>query len=184
MLVGITYLMTSVTLALITLCIRSSDDQAMSDVDTFRYGVGWAKAMLFIAPLPVGVFAILFILARPEPLDWRVAAVAVPPICISGALLYGYRYVKNFCIHATDVGLTIRAAWTTRCINYNSIRKVALLHGGRGVNVLVLYGDRNKRLLRLTDSLSDLDSLCDLVRMRAGRFGAIYKERDKWGKWS
>jgi chromate transport protein ChrA len=84
MVVGITYLMTSVTLALVALCIRSSGDEATSDIDTFRYGVGWAKAMLFIAPFPVGIFAILFILAfglagcricRSPDLHFRVPAI-------------------------------------------------------------------------------------------------------------
>jgi hypothetical protein len=184
MVVGLTYLMTSLTLALIALYIRSSNDGGAGDADTFRYGPGWGKVMLIVAPLPVTVFAIFCALTHASISDWQTIAGGVLPICLSGYLIYGYRYAKALYIHATDVGLSIKAVWTTKDIRYESIRKVVLLHGGRGEDVLVLYGDKDKQLLRLTDSLDNLHGLCGLVRMRAGRFGAIYRERDMWGKWS
>lgn len=184
MVVGLTYLMTSLTLALIALYVRSSDDGTVGDADTFRYGPRWGKLMLIVAALPVTAFAVVCALTHASLSNWQTIAGAVLPLFISGYLIYGYRYVRDFYIRATDVGLAIKAVWATKDIRYESIRKVVLLHGGRGEDVLVLYDDKDKQLLRLTDSLDNLHGLCGLVRMRAGRFGAIYRERDMWGKWS
>jgi hypothetical protein len=184
MVVGLTYLIASLTLALITLYVRSSNDEAAGDPDTFRYGRRWGKVMLIVAALPVTVSAVIFALSHASLSDWRIIPCAAVPLFISGYLIYGYRYVKDFYIRATDVGLSIKAVWTTKHIRYESIRKVVLLHGGRGEDVLVLYGDKDKQLLRLSDSLDNLHGLCGLVRMRAGKFGADYRQRDMWGKWS
>ena len=184
MITGSAYICVAVILSLLTLLVRRSEGEAGSDDEIFRYSPVWAYAMIFcaLAVMLLGIF--LCFALRPRLQGLQVIVVIGFLIVISCCFLYGYRYIKDFEIRLNDDGLAIRYVFTNRFIPYSSIRKIVMLQGGRGEEVLELFNEKDKQLLKLSSSLSNLDSLCAGVRSRAIKQGAVYKRRDMWGKWS
>ncbi|GLQ52512.1 hypothetical protein ACFFJT_20560 [Dyella flava] len=184
MIVGLSYLIVAIALPLIMLVMRSTSRGDSGNGDEFRYQSGWAPVMLVFSGVPVVAALVILVVMWPNVSGIQFLIVALVAAAVSCYFVYGYRYLKDFCISADDGGIEIKTVWGAKKVGFDQIKKIVLLQGGRGEEVLEVYDASEKRVLRLTDSLNDLQGLCGLLRMRAGKFGAVYKRRDKWGKWS
>jgi Ca2+/Na+ antiporter len=166
MITGSIYICVAVILSLITLLVRRSEAEISSDDQSFRYSPIWAVVMLLCAlsVLLLGVFLWLALTPRLQGLQLIVVMMVLT--VISCYFLYGYRYIKDFEIRLNDNGLAIRYVFKSTFIPYSSIMKVVMLQGGKGEKVLELFNGNDKKLLKLSSSLSGLDSLCAGVRVR------------------
>jgi small-conductance mechanosensitive channel len=184
MITGGAYICVSVILSILTLLVRRSERTAGSCDEIFRYSSVWAYAMIFCAVAVMLLGVLLYLVLRPRLEGLQLEVTAGVLILISTCFLYGYRYIKYFKITLNDGGLAINYVFTRAFIPYASIRKIVMLQGGRGEEVFELFDAKDKQLLKLSSSLSNLHSLCAGVRSHAVKQGAVYRRRDMWGKWS
>jgi hypothetical protein len=162
MIVGLTFILASLTLAIILPLLRGDQShEQVGDSAVYRYSKKWGKLFLFMIPAMAGImFSVWF--TDPHP-PHGVALIVFSAIwaAIVGVPVFGYEYTDRYRIIADSQGVTVVSLFKVRRIEFADIGEIATVRG-RGVDYY-LFSPDHKCLAKLGGSVDDFDSLKDDV---------------------
>jgi hypothetical protein len=162
MIVGLTYVLTSLMLAFIL--PRLHGDQSHEQVGEsaiYRYSKKWGKLFLIMIPVMTAImFSIWF--TDPHP-PHGIALIVSSAIwaAMVGVPVFGYEYAARYRIIVDNRGVTVVSLFRVRRIEFANIGEIATVRG-RGVDYY-LFSPDHKCLAKLGGSVDDFDSLKDDV---------------------
>lgn len=162
MIVGLTYVLTSLMLAFIL--PRLHGDQSHEQVGEsaiYRYSKKWGKLFLIMIPVMAAImFSIWF--TDPHP-PHGIALIVSSAIwaAMVGVPVFGYEYAARYRIIVDNRGVTVVSLFRVRRIEFANIGEIATVRG-RGVDYY-LFSPDHKCLAKLGGSVDDFDSLKDDV---------------------
>lgn len=181
MVTGMTYLLTSLTLAiLMPLLTSGSGHEQIGDVSIYRYtkGVRW----FFLGALPVyGAMGMLvFSTMTPAERASTVNVVAFDVFwsCILALILLAYVYFARYRVMLDDRSLTTKSLFGSRTLELSRIAQIAVLRG-RATD-LMLFDENGRLLVKLSGSLQDFDELLGELKMHTQ---SPQVTLFKWGQW-
>ena len=165
MLIGLTYLMTSVTVGLLLFLAAREHHRSRNGTDTFRYPKALLNALAFLTPV-YGVLAAFIYLRDPQVPKGPGFLFAL--VVIFGAFIVGntlaYFYFRAFAIQITGTDIVLTTWKGTRSIPFGDIRTMLIARGRPGVADLTLLDGQNRRLLKAGSSIEGLDDLIFLIK--------------------
>jgi hypothetical protein len=162
MVVGLTFILTSLTLAIILPLLHGDQShEQVGESTIYRYSKRWSKLFLFMIPVMAGImFSIWF--TDPHP-PHGVALIIFSAIwaAIVGVPVFGYEYAARYRIIVDSRGVTVVSLFGVHRIEFADIGEIATVRG-RGVDYY-LFSPEHKCLAKLGGSVDDFDSLKDDV---------------------
>jgi|KBSSwiStaDraftv2_1062776.scaffolds.fasta_scaffold230255_1 hypothetical protein len=174
---AIVYILTSLFLAIILASARSEPRQKLDD--EFRYQPALIKVLLICSFVPIVAVAFIYTVARSKPSGASLALFILGGVSGTGLFLYGYKYFKSLVVSVRDEGVAVISIKGERLIPFNAVKKVIYLcpagHGG----MLCLYGDRNRKLIQFSETISGVENIARLIQSRSMRYGIPFEVRDR-----
>jgi hypothetical protein len=185
MLIALTYLGTSLTLAILLTFAHRQHHESHDNSEVYRYPSLLLKVIALGTPI-YGAFA-AFIYSRDPQVPRSVGFIAALTI-VFGTFMLGntvaYFYFRSFSIQISDSLITVRSWGRRRLIRYDEIATVSILEGWRGGGEMRLYNQANMLLFKVANSIQDYDDLVGSVKNNTRRGSVVVRERDRYGKWS
>lgn len=185
MITALTYLLVSVSLAVLLYFGAKEHHQVREGVEIFRFQSALVWAIFCVAPVWMLCGAFIYSTYPPGlpngiQLYFLITMFTVPPV----GYVLAYLYAKKFYIEIDDRCIRIGGLRQERSIPYGDIRKIVLVQGAKGSMELSLFDARDQRILKASNSLQDFMNLVDLIKEHTRDNEVLIKYRDKWGKWS
>jgi hypothetical protein len=182
---AIVYLATSITLAIILSLSRRQRHESLSRTDVYRYPPLLVQLVALFTPVYGAAAA--FIYSR-DPQVPKTTGFVIALAVVFGTFMIGntvaYFYFRSFSVEITDSHIGVRSWGRRRLIRYDEIAAISILTGWRGGGEMQLYGQANKLLFKIANSIQDYDGLVWSVRNNARGKSVVVRERDRYGKWS
>jgi len=184
MVTGMTYILTSLTLAiLMPLLLVGSGHEEVSGVSTYRYPkrVCW----FFLGALPFCGALGIFIFSTMSPQERtsvaNVAAFGTTWACILGLIVSAYFYFDRYRVQIDDHLLIIKSPFGRKVLELTSLAQIAVLRG-RATD-LILFNQDNRVLAKLGGSLQDFDSFLSELKLRTRSPQVRLYKWDQSGQW-
>jgi hypothetical protein len=182
---AIVYLATSITLAIILTLARRQHHESLSGTDVYRYPPLLVQLVALLTPVYGAAAA--FVYSR-DPQVPRTTGFIVALAVVFGAFIVGntaaYFHFRSFSIEITDSHIAVRSWGRRRLIRYDEIAAISITTGWRGGGEMQLYGQANKLIFKIANSIQDYDDLVWSAKNNARGRGVVVRERDRYGKWS
>jgi hypothetical protein len=182
---ALVYLATSVTLAIILNLARHQHRESLSGTDVYRYPPLLVRLVALFTPIYGAAAA--FIYSR-DPEVPKTTGFLVALAVVFGTFMIGntvaYFYFRSFSIEITDSHIAVRSWGRRRLIRYDEIVAISIFTGWRGGGEMQLYGQANRRLFKIANSIEDYDDLVWSVKNNTRSMSVVIRERDRYGKWS
>ena len=162
MVVGLSYFLTSLTLAIVLPLLRGGQSHEQEGESAiYRYSRRWGRCFLFMIPLMAGMMAFIWSTYSVPPHGAGLiafGAFAAAFICIP---VFGFEYAERYRIVVDSRGVTVRSLFRIRRIEFSEIGEIATVRG-RGIDYY-LFSPDHKCLAKLGGSVDDFGSLQDDV---------------------
>jgi hypothetical protein len=184
MVTGMTYILTSLTLAiLMPLLLVGSGHEEIGGVSTYRYPkrVCW----FFLGALPfygvMGIFIFSTLSPKERTSVANVTAFGTAWTCILGLIVSAYFYFDRYRLQIDDHLLTIKSPFGRKVLELASVSQIAVLRG-RATD-LMLFNQENRVLAKLGGSLQDFDSFFSELKQRTRSPQVRLYKWDQSGQW-
>jgi len=186
MVTGLSILLTNITFAIIIGLVCKSGHEVHADgVEIFRYQKGMLRFLL--AGIIIWIVIEICVLIYNIPIEWdgKFLVAFMVALTFNVILIFILLYSSLFSIKLTRKGITVSSLRRSKYYAYNSVGEILFFEGGKGSIGLKVLDKNGKRLFKVEEpSFEDVLSLCALLRRRSEKYGAIYRHRDVWGRWS
>ncbi|QRN55314.1 hypothetical protein [Dyella caseinilytica] len=175
---AIVYILTSLTLAIITMVARDrAGNQQLGG--EFRYQSTLLKVLLVCSFIPILAVAFIYAVAKAKPSGIALALFVGGGLIGTALFLYGYRYLKSFVVSVNDSGVVVSSLKGERLIPFNGVKKVIYLcPSGRG-GILCFYDERNRKVIEFSESISGIEGLAKLVELKSRQHGVLFEARSR-----
>lgn len=168
MVTGISYLLVSITVAvLLGLCSRQQHD-SRDNLEVYSYPPALLWVLAFLTPVPGVLGALLYLTWPPphKPTGLGLAALIAVSGCAVLAFLCGYWYARTYRVELTDRELTVRSWLNSRRIGLDDVTDTNVFDGRGaigGTKRLVVYL-RDGQKLSIPGILTDFDDLAGALQ--------------------
>ena len=181
---ALVYILTSITLVVILGLTRSPGHEAANGVDIFKYQPGLLRVLSWCCPVPLILMASVYLVTTPVMSGQSLALLLMAGVIGSSLVYYAYKYLDALHVEIGRSGMRVFTLRGSKNIDFKDVRRVDYIEGGKGVLFIDILDDSDKRVAHLSSTLQDFDDLHRLIKAGAAAYGATYRQRDKWGKWS
>jgi hypothetical protein len=192
---GITYILTSLTLAiLLPFLLAGSGHEQIDDAAMYRYPKRACRFLLCLIPVYLVLMAVIYTKMTPSE---RMADGSVTSMCMLGIMLVGfpilgYFYLDRYRVAVGNRSVTIKTIFRFRVIPLESIAQIVMVT--ERATDLFLFDGNNKVVAKFGGSLQDFESFLDTLEVHTrssqvmlyrGIAGRGWKERvnDGSGLW-
>src|SRR5580698_9229245 len=162
MIVGLTYFLTSLTLAIILPLLHGDQNhEQIGDSAIYRYSKRWGRFFLFMIPVMAGMMVFIWSTDPHHPHGIALIVFGAVAVAFVGFPALFYAYCQSYRIIVDSRGVTVASRFRVRRIEFAKIGEIATVRG-RGVDYY-LFSPEHKCLAKLGGSVDDFDSLKDDV---------------------
>lgn len=179
----LTYGLTSIALPLIMLAIGNIADKPRPDANVYAYPkkLVWVVLALFVLLIVMGLMITFFLPGRGS--KHPGIAVGIYAVFLLG-YLFTCLYIRSYRIALTGRVLDVSSLFFRKTVELDSVRRFAIIHGGRGGQFLELYDAQDRRVFRASDTIQDFSDLTSLIHHQVAGQDISFDSRDKWGAWT
>jgi hypothetical protein len=180
---ALVYVLTSIALPLIFLALGKIDDKPRPDPNVYTYPkkIVWAVFMGWMFLFVMGLVIEFVLPLKPS----RNPAIAdVLWIALLVCLLLAGLHIRTYRIALAGSVLHVRSMFFRKTVELESVRRFAIIHGGRGGQFLELYDAQNNKVFSVADTIQDFTDLVSLLHHQVAHHDISFESRDKWGEWT
>jgi len=168
MVTGITYIATSICLALLIFFLgQAKGHDENGDVQSYRYPplvsqilIGFIPVYLFIGGFIYSTFPL------PRPQGTELFLFVLVFLVIESLLGAAYLHFKNFRVELDKASIRVFGIFRTKSVALRDVGNVEVHLVGKGGKELILFGRRNNQLLKLDGSLQDFEYLVFQIKQK------------------
>jgi hypothetical protein len=177
------YVMTPICVALLFAAFGYIRNKPRSGPGILGYPKKTAWLIFCGLPALIGFGAVMFFLSPRNSWGHPTADATFGSAVIAGYSLI-YFHVRSFFVQLESSILTWGSVFSRKTLALSSIKRYAIIEGGRGGETLELRDARNRIAFRVADTVQDFGTLAADIRKQLPRDGVVFARRDRWGEWS
>ena len=185
MFTALTYILVSISLSVLFYFGAKEHHQVREGAEVFRTQSVVAWVLLGSAPgmaIAGGFIYSTFPPGEPHGIGLFIFIAIFTSLSI--AYIFFYLSAKKYYVEIDDKTIRVGGLRPERVIRFADIRKIELTQGTNNVSALYVFDGNNRRLLKVWSTIQDFMRLVYLIKQRTRGNGVLYRERNKWGKWT
>jgi hypothetical protein len=176
MVTALTYILVSVTLALLLpLLRRGKGHEESGDCTVYRYSRNFGRFFLLIIPIYAGMVAFVYSTdPRESPHGIRFFVFAAIWVAMGCVPVFFYLYATSYRVRVDRLGIEYGSLFRVRRVEFASVGALATVRG-KGIDYWVL-SPAQERLAKIGGSVQDFDSLqADIEHATRGSNVTLFK---------
>jgi len=159
MVTALTYILVSVTLALLLpLLRRGKGHEESGDSTVYRYSKNVGRLFLLMIPICAGMVAFIYSTnPRGSPHGIRFFVFAALWVAMACVPVFGYVYATSYRVRVDRLGIEYGSLFRVRRVEFASVGALATVRG-KGIDYWIL-SPAQERLAKIGGSVQDFDSL-------------------------
>lgn len=185
MITALTYLATSLTLAIVLFLARRQHHEKDEDTEIYRYPSLLVNVIAFGTPMYGAMAAFIYTL---DPQTERSIGFIFSLAVVFGAFIIGntiaYFYFRSFSVEVSSAQLIVSSWGRRKSIRWEEVAIISAVVGFRGGGEMTLFNRDRKLIFKIANSIEDFDDLVWTVKNNTRHHRVLIRERDRYGKWS
>ena len=180
---ALTYGLTSIALPLIMLALGKIAERPRPDANVYAYPkkIIWT---IFAAIFFLIVVVVVANFVTPRRSSDNPALIVAIWMALLLLLLLACLHIRSYRIVLTGSVLHVSSLFFRKTVDLDSVRRFAIIHGGRGGQFLELYDAQDRMVFRASDTIRDFSDLTSLIHHQVAGQDISFDSRDNWGEWT